>query len=74
MLCGGKVVNIGAKTAEEVEVVVTFYDIEGNIISSDREPVTPSELKPGAVGSFDASTFIGVDKIDRWLIQVQCLS
>jgi hypothetical protein len=25
----GKVVNTGAKTAEGIEVVVTFYDIEG---------------------------------------------
>jgi hypothetical protein len=70
----GKVVNTGAKTAEGIEVVVTFYDIEGNIVSSHDEPVTPFELKPGAAGSFDALTFIGVDKIDHWLIQVQSMS
>jgi len=70
----GKVVNTGAKAAKGVEVIVTFYDVEGNIISSDSEPVTPFELKPGETGSFDASTFIGVDKIDHWLIQVQCSS
>jgi PKD repeat protein len=70
----GKVVNVGVRTAEEVEVVVTFYDSEGNIVSSERESVTPSELKPGSYGSFDASTFIGVDKIGHWSIQVQCSS
>ena len=70
----GEVVNIGAKTAERVEVVVTFYDKEGNIVSSDREPVTPFVLEPKAFGFFDSSTFIGVGKIDHWLIQVQCSS
>jgi len=64
----GEVVNIGAKTAEGVEVVVTFYDKECDIISSDTELITPSMIEPRAVRFFDASTFIGVDKIDHWLI------
>jgi hypothetical protein len=70
----GKVVNIGARTAEEVEVVVTFYNRDGNIVSSYRKSVVPSELKPKSYGYFDVSTSIGVDEIDHWLIQVQSLS
>jgi hypothetical protein len=68
----GDVVNTGTLTAKYVNVVVTFYDKEGKIVSAKSGYVTPSELGAGSRGSFDVYPDVGKEEIDHWSIQVCC--
>jgi hypothetical protein len=52
VIAEGQVKNISNKKLERVEALVTFYDVNGNMITSDSSIIQYSPLLPGQVSPF----------------------
>ena len=59
----GQVENLGNSTAQNLEIVGTFYNSAGKILAADIVPLTPSFLGPGQNESFNMTVSTNVNQI-----------
>jgi hypothetical protein len=67
----GEVTNIGTTTANNVKVIVTYYDSAGKVVDVGFTFTSPANLQAGETGSFDSSTNHSVNTISSFVVQVQ---
>jgi len=57
MIINGTIKNIGTETAENLKVIATYYDADGNVMAVEYSYTDPINIEPGLVFPFEIELY-----------------